>query len=876
MSKLNVILKPSSSDLTQNSTDSNFDTECYRELVALAGRKFGSIPAEVLAEHVIKICSDVDWVVRREAMLALHRRYLSVHSEELCIAKRPEGRNLLGEYKTKIGSDVKPYRTILKAVNLISCECDCADYLRSSLGICKHIFVLLDFVYSESDRLKKCEKEQAEFDNSVEEHLSWVPIRPALGLGDWMERIYWHNGQDQVKQAKVVPAFMKYFKPCGEACCEIKRSYLNEQSERLNVCNAILRYAEQNENSSPSLLAMLKEEKTKLYNAMKDNLSSEQVVKYLNTLKKKLYPYQIEGVQRFISVERLLLADDMGLGKTIQAIASSHVLFKSGKIKKGLLVVPAALKAQWSREWAMFSDVPITIIDCKPEERKQIYENMQQGFLITNYEQVLKDLVVIHEWQPDFIILDEAQRIKNWATKTAVFIKKLKPRWKLVLTGTPMENRLIELASIVEWVDSHALEPKWRLIPWHTSYIDGREEVGGARNLDVIRTRLAHCMIRRVREEVLSQLPPRTDTRVPVMMTEVQIEEHSALSEPILRLMRIGSKRPLTQREFLKLMSLLQMQRMISNGMAQVHFEDIWEDISAMNNPTDEFLRSLDSPKLLEFRELISQVVISQKQRAVVFSQWTRMLALAHWSIKGMLEEAGVKAVFFTGKEKQKRRTQNIIDFHDDDRVCILFASDAGGVGLNLQRAANCCINLDLPWNPAVLEQRIGRVYRLGQSSNVSIYNLINECGIEARIASLVGNKRALFKGLFDSETNEIIYEQGGSFMGQLEKLVEPVIVPELKAMSFENEEVQEVERQEEIEDLQEVEELSDALNDEIEVVESSEQEQRPNASQTGILGGLSIEKTSEGEIKIKAKPETISTLVSLFEGLAVQLRGVM
>ncbi|HEX9821351.1 MAG TPA: molybdopterin-dependent oxidoreductase [Methylomirabilota bacterium] len=101
-------------------------------------------------------------------------------------------------------------------------------------------------------------------------------------------------------------------------------------------------------------------------------------------------------------------------------------------------------------------------------------------------------------------------------TKTALTVKRLDPPYRLVLTGTPMENRLDELASIVEWVDDLALEPKWRLAPWHTTPVDGKTEVGGARNLDTLRTRLAGCMVRRVRAEVLSQLPARTDTRVPV------------------------------------------------------------------------------------------------------------------------------------------------------------------------------------------------------------------------------------------------------------------------------------------------------------------------------------------------------------------------
>ena len=119
-------------------------------------------------------------------------------------------------------------------------------------------------------------------------------------------------------------------------------------------------------------------------------------------------------------------------------------------------------------------------------------------------------------------MLDEAQRIKNWQTKTALSVKGLAPPYRLVLTGTPMENRIDELASVVEWVDDMALEPKWRLNPVHAIRADGRKEMIGVRHLATIRDRLRHCMVRRVRQDVLDQLPPRTDTRVPVEMTEAQ------------------------------------------------------------------------------------------------------------------------------------------------------------------------------------------------------------------------------------------------------------------------------------------------------------------------------------------------------------------
>ena len=462
----------------------------------------------------------------------------------------------------------------------------------------------------------------------------------------------------------------------------------------------------------------------------------------------------------------------MGLGKTAQAIACCHILRHSGRIRRGLIIAPASLKPQWAREWALFSDLPIHVVDGPPEERQAAYNGRGRDSSSSITSSSCATSKPSAGWDPELVVLDEAQRIKNWATKTALSVKGLSPPYRLVLTGTPMENRIDELASVVEWVDDMALEPKWRLSSLHSIRSDGRHEVVGARNLDTIRDRLKPCMVRRVRQDVLDQLPSRTDTRVPVEMTEVQKDAHDDLSQPIAALVQRSFKRPLTQAEFLRLMSLLTTQRIISNGMAQLQFEGLWPTIRN-RRPEENTLQGLSAPKLSELRQLVRHLVIDQGRKIVVFSQWRRMLTLAHWAVSDLLGDNGLRAGFFTGAEGQRRRTQNIVEFHDDPDFRILFTSDAGGVGLNLQRAANCVINIELPWNPAVLEQRIGRIYRLGQKLPIDVYNLVSEQGIESRIAALVGSKQAFFKGLFDGESDSVQFEQSASFLAKVQKLYE-------------------------------------------------------------------------------------------------------
>jgi len=579
-------------------------------------------------------------------------------------------------------------------------------------------------------------------------------------------------------------------------------------------------------------------------------------------------------VQRFLVAGRLVLADDMGLGKTAQAIAAAHVLFHARRVERGLLVVPATLKDQWLREWRLFSDTPLSVVDGNPAARAAAYRATRRGFLVTNYEQVLRDLDLIQRWKADLVVLDEAQRIKNWATKTAAYVKALRPAYRLVLTGTPMENRLEELASLLDWVDDMALEPKWRLTPAHAEYADGRREVVGVRHLDTLRARLAGCLLRRGRREVAAQLPSRTDTVVPVAITEPQAEAHAELDAPIAKILGQARRRPLTQAEFLRLMSYLTTQRIIANGLAQLRFEETWPALARTARPDETTLRELCSPKLGHLREILAQVVVQQGRKAVVFSQWRRMLTLAHWAVRDVLAQAGLRAAFFTGQEGARRRTQNIVEFHDDPAACVLFSTDAGGVGLNLQRAASCCINLDLPWNPAVLEQRIGRIYRLGQKQPINVYNLVTEASIEARIAGLVADKQAFFSGLFDGESNEVRFERSSSFLSRLEHLVTPARAPE-PAMEESPEEQGSAEREVErlVAAADEGQQTPGAPPPSLPSSEETPAAPAPSGEVRGLLAALAIRRRDDGGLTLEAPPEAADGLAALFEGMGRLLR---
>jgi SNF2 domain-containing protein/helicase-like protein len=761
-------------------------------LLEMARRKSGRLPPEWLVGQALRVAEGTDWAARRAALDALLRRLSFAGRDELTIEERPRRDALVGRYvlagrrrqdteRKRASTERRPYDIHVYGLEPLAGSCNCADYLRSSLGLCKHLLVVLEDI---AKRRFKAPAQDSRVTAAERPALSWDPVRSWTGKGDRLDGLRWSDGPDAgTRPARTRGMALDSAIAAALTAGRPSTAVLEDFEKRTALITALLaRHDVANASAEPAALAVLREERDSLARQAAGRAAAAEVLPHLKTLLRRLYPYQREGVVRFLERKRLLLADDMGLGKTTQAIAACHALYAAGRVERGLLIVPAALKEQWLREWQATTDrVPLVAVDGRAEERARLFAETKRGFLVMNYEQLLRDLKAVRGFAPSLIVLDEAQRIKNWATKSSAYVMSLEPEWRLVLTGTPLENRLEELATLLDWVDDTALAPKWRLAPWHTTWgVEGKTERVGARHLDTLRERLEPCLLRRVRRDVLKQLPPRSDVRVPVEMTAPQREEHDARIVPIAQLLQAGRRRPLRQAEFLKLMQLLAQQRIISNGMALLRFDEVWP-VYSQARADDALLASSASPKLIELRRVIRQLVIEQNRTVVVFSQWRKMLRLSEWAVRDVLEDAGLSSVFFTGQESQHTRTQNVVALHDDPNVRVMFLSDAGGVGLNLQRAANACINLELPWNPAVLEQRIGRIYRLGQEDPIDVINLVTEHGIEARIAGLVGNKHALFSGLFDGTTDAVQFDGPTSFVGDIERLVEPVEVPELE-----------------------------------------------------------------------------------------------
>jgi SNF2 family DNA or RNA helicase len=444
----------------------------------------------------------------------------------------------------------------------------------------------------------------------------------------------------------------------------------------------------------------------------------------------------------------------MGLGKTAQTMAAVELMANDRGIERVLVVAPASVKYQWETEIRKFTDRPVQVIEGGSKARRALYAQ-PTFYRLINYETVLRDLEELNAWQPDLIVLDEAQRIKNWETKISRAVKKLRSRYALVLTGTPLENKLEELYSIVQFVDDRRLGPAFQFLHDHR-VIDDKGKLVGYRNLDKIREKLAPIFLRRTRAEVLKQLPARTDNLVFVEMTPDQQFPYSAQQGILARLVH---KKYLTEVERRRVMCCITNMRMLCNST---------------------FLYDKEtnvSPKLEEFARLVRELVKEGPHKVVVFSQWELMLRKA----AEVLERLKIGHVTLHGGVPGKQRRGLMDRFRDDAECRVFLSTDAGGTGLNLQ-TADTVINFEVPWNPAVLNQRVARVHRMGQHRPVQVINLVTRGTIEERVLQTLELKKSLFEGVFSGTSDEVDFSALGrqAFMDTVRTLVAPPEPPPL------------------------------------------------------------------------------------------------
>ena len=471
--------------------------------------------------------------------------------------------------------------------------------------------------------------------------------------------------------------------------------------------------------------------------------------KLLKLLKLPLYPYQAEGALFAVRAGRALIGDEMGLGKTIQAVAAAEILARHFGASRVLVICPTSLKYQWQSEIARYCGRASRVIAGGRAQRQKEYA-LDDFCKISNYEKLKSDIDLIAAWAPSLVVVDEAQRVKNWNTIAARALKRIDSPYAIVLTGTPLENKLEELISIVQFVDQHRLGPTWKLLHEHQV----KDEVGrvtGYTGLEKIGQTLAPIMIRRRKSEVLLQLPSRTDQNLLVPMTEMQMVYHDENQDIVAKIVsRWRKTKYLSDKDQRRLTCALQNMRMSCNSTY------------LLDQETDHGV------KADELATLMDGLFVQPEAKVVVFSQWTRTQDI----VIRRLEQRGIGYVSFHGSVPAEKRPALIDRFRDDPQCRVFLSTDAGSTGLNLQHASTL-VNMDLPWNPAVLEQRIARIHRMGQRRPVQIVNYVAKGTIEEGMLSVLAFKRSLSAGILDGGSGEI--SLGGTRLNRFMKDVENV-----------------------------------------------------------------------------------------------------
>ena len=529
------------------------------------------------------------------------------------------------------------------------------------------------------------------------------------------------------------------------------------------------------------------------------------------------------------------------------------MLSQLADITRVLVVCPASLKSQWRSEIVRFSGRTTQIVLGNGAERMKQYHS-DTFFTICNYEQVLRDVTAIETVPWDLIILDEGQRIKNWESKTSNVIRQLESPFRLVLSGTPLENRLGELYTVTKFVDDELLGPAYQFFNRH-HVVDDRGKTQAYRRLDELREKMSGVLLRRTRAAVAQQLPERTDQIIRIEGTQEQLDIQNA---NCARAAQIASKKFMTEMDRLVLMSCLANARMACDSTYLLDQED------------EEY-----SSKLERLTELLEGLIADPTRKIVIFSEWRRMLD----RIEMRLVNLDAEFVRLDGQVPQKKRAELVARFQNDPDCRVICMTNAGSTGLNLQ-AANTVINVDLPWNPAVLEQRIARAYRMGQKNPVHVYKLVTvapgtEETIEEKLLQTLASKQDLADASInmDSDVKEVAMVSGmEDLKRRLEVILEPnkVAIDESQQRRVEDEARQLAEKKEKVSQASGTL-ITAALSLAGELIGSAEQKP-PNKETVNMLTQKlteCVDRDDEGRPQLKISLPNEDALKTLAETLA-------
>lgn len=658
----------------------------------------------------------------------LRKKYVGEKEPAFIIKYLGGEHQVFGDYSVENPASRGKYKVALRSSKIGPNFCYCMDFKTNMLGTCKHIEAVLYRVGKDKKLSRLLVDDYKPSYSSI--YLKYGVTREVI------LRIGIKNKNQYEQLAK------KYF---DSQYCMLPNTYDKIDQfliEAISINHTFRCYPD-------AINFIIKAREDKIREAViKQKMENNKDAYFETLLKITLYPYQKEGIIFVAKAGRALLADDMGLGKTIQAVGATQVFKKEFNITNALIICPTSLKYQWKSEIEKFTDESVLVIEGDPINRRKQYET-DNFYKIVSYNLIAFDIDVIKKLNFDLVILDEAQRIKNWKTKTAKEVKKIESKFAIVLTGTPIENKLEELYSIVQFIDPFKLGPLYKFLSTHQIH-DESGKVVGYKKLNQIQNVLSDIVIRRTKKDVMNQLPTRTDKNLFVPLTPEQADIHGNYADMIARLVSKWKKLGfLDEKDRQRLLLGLNCMRMVSDSTF------ILDQETRFDTKINELMCILDD-------------IFTSQEKVVIFSQWERMTRL----VKMELDKRNVGYAYLHGGVKSHHRKVILENFHQKNDCRVFLSTDAGGVGLNLQ-CASFVINLDIPWNPAVLEQRIGRIYRHGQKRNINVINLVSRQSIEERMLDILKFKSSLFAGVLDNGEDNIFMREDRfkQFMSSVEQV---------------------------------------------------------------------------------------------------------
>ena len=610
-----------------------------------------------------------------------------------------------GEYIVRNPEKNNEYKVVYRGANSEWNYCSCMDFKTSRLGTCKHIEAVKKWFGG-----KKGVHVHRELPPYTSVYLSYRDERCVkIRIGSDNKEAYEQLAKDYFDENHVlkktayasIGSFLKQARQISDTfrCYKDAIDFIIDIREKAKRENIVKTYDDE---------------------------------KLDNLLKVNLYPYQKEGIRFAAKAGKAIIADEMGLGKTIQAIGTAELLRKEGLIGSVLVLCPTSLKYQWRSEIKKFTNAEVFVIEGSHLKRKEAY-NRPEPYKIISYNSAANDIKILGSLQTDMLIMDEVQRLKNWNTQISRAARKIEADYSVILSGTPLENKLDELYSIVEFVDNFRLAPYYLFKDKHI-ITDETGKVLGYKNLNDIGKKLSDILIRRRKKDVKLQMPERSDKNLFIPMTNEQKGMHQEWQNQVrLLVLKWRKMHFLSDKDRKRLLLFLSQMRMVCDSSY------ILDQKTRYDTKVDECVN------------IISDIISEEGEKVVVFSQWERMTRL----IAKELEKKEIGFEYLHGGVPSEKRKNLVDNFMNEPSSRVFLSTDAGSTGLNLQSAATI-INIDLPWNPAVLEQRIGRIYRLGQQNNIQVINLVTPYSIEEEMLGKLRFKTSMFEGVLDDGEDSV------------------------------------------------------------------------------------------------------------------------